>query len=100
MNRTAHAMQGFLWELKNRSARIKRAGRLDSLEFSPIVDGQFTVTAQWSIKGGKTEQHVKLYTPDVAFRAIGTGKMVPRDRPCNMVTKFIMEIQRQQGVRR
>lgn len=99
MSRLTKAMQGFLFDLRQRSERIKRGGRLDSIEFSPVADNKFTVTVKWTSASQGPQQYVRLFTVETVFKNAGTGRMIPADRPCNVANKFIKEIQRQQGRR-
>ena len=89
-----------MFDLKQRSDRIKRGARLDSLEFSPVLDGRFTVTARWVSSSKGKQEYTRVFTIDTAFNYAGTGRMVPKERPCSVATKLIKEIQRQQGRRR
>lgn len=94
-------MKTFYNGLKARAPRIKREAYLKELEFSPLTQDQFSITARWGssrdIVDKKSGEYTKTYNRDTVF--VG-GRLNVRYKKtlCLFADDLIREILRKRGV--
>jgi hypothetical protein len=73
-----------------RTPRVKRSTLVEDLQFGPIREGQFTITAIWDVDEhvqGKAGRYTRTYT----LKHVGPA-------PCRLIDALIKEIMRARGV--
>lgn len=89
-------MQAFRGELMKRAASIKRSGYLTELEFGPLRELSFSVTAKWDRP--KPGSLVRSYSFSSVFRYTGTRAPVIRQSPCRFKGDLVRAILSKRGV--